>query len=337
MPPRRRTICLNFKNLLVYLTIFKIWRKRCVEIRDRRGTASQDKNNELNSMYSIYSRAALNNANPGRNGGDSGLERPRGIERFPFFQEHPRLLDLARAARYVTLPPKTTLFREGESCTGCCFVLEGTIRVQKIAESGREIVLYRVGPGETCGLTVAALSSGEDHSADALTETTTSVIVISAERFHVAFENCDDFRSFVLKEQASRMREMIQLIEGVAFDRIDVRLAKCLLMLQDADGFADATHVGLAAELGTAREVISRQLKEFERRQWVELHRKKTLILDTAALRELAGKAGRDSPKTGNPVTPSRGLNGSMARGTGVCHTGSARMPGKNRQHQRLT
>ena len=89
----------------------------------------------------------------------------------------------------------------------------------------------------------------------------------------------------------------ISLMPGTASDpafrRVDVRLAHCLLARADAAGLVSLTHQELAAELGTAREVVSRQLKEFERRGWLHAERGAVHLVERAAIAELAADAGR--------------------------------------------
>ena len=82
----------------------------------------------------------------------------------------------------------------------------------------------------------------------------------------------------------------MMLVQSVAFDRMDVRLARVLLNNADAEKMVARTHQDLAAEIGTAREVVSRQLKSLERRQWVRLHRGMIEILDLEPLQKLVDR-----------------------------------------------
>ena len=97
-----------------------------------------------------------------------------------------------------------------------------------------------------------------------------------------------EFRKFVFTAFSVRVTNLFRIIEEVAFSRIDVRLAARLLELGGGSGQVALTHQQLAAELGTAREVISRQLHEFQRRQWITTARGTIGIVDGAALRKLA-------------------------------------------------
>jgi CRP/FNR family transcriptional regulator, anaerobic regulatory protein len=170
-------------------------------------------------------------------------------------------------------------------------VARGCIRVQQVSESGREIVLYRVGGGETCVLTTACLLAHESYSAEAIAETQVSGLVLPRSSFDQLIAESRPFRDFVFTAYASRIRDLMLLIQEVAFGHIDIRLAQRLLGLSDATGTVPLTHQDLAVELGTAREVVSRQLKEFERRGWIRLVRGRIEVLDGSALNSLVTDA----------------------------------------------
>lgn len=198
---------------------------------------------------------------------------------------------LAEAARHVTIPAGTILFQDGTRCSDYVLVLDGSVRVQKVSESGREIVLYRVERGQSCVLTTSCLMTNDDYSAEGIAETEVKAVTLPAARFRALLASSDVFRDFVFSTYATRISELLMLIEEVAFGRIDARLAQCLIEHGDQQSEVKGTHQELAMELGTAREVVSRQLKEFERRGWVALQRGRLRLLDRSALADLAGKA----------------------------------------------
>lgn len=195
---------------------------------------------------------------------------------------------VARAAQVVRLPPGTVTFRQGDACRNYVMVVDGSIRVQKIAETGREIVLYRVEPGDTCVLTTSCLFAGTRYPAEGVAESEVTAAVLPLEEFHEAVSSSEGFRRFVFASFGSRMAELMLLVEAVAFGRADVRLAARLLALADGEGRIAATHQQLAAELGSAREVVSRLLKEFERHGWLVLARGQVELKDRAALGRIA-------------------------------------------------
>ncbi|PIW50047.1 MAG: Crp/Fnr family transcriptional regulator [Zetaproteobacteria bacterium CG12_big_fil_rev_8_21_14_0_65_54_13] len=187
----------------------------------------------------------------------------------------------------LQLPKGTVLFRDGDRCQGYVFVMHGSIRVQKMDPEGREIVLYRVEDGQTCMLTTSCLLAGRSYPAEGITEEATELVLLPAERFDALLAD-PDFRRFALAMISDRIAELMALIEDVAFGRMDVRLARRLLELDDGTHSLQLTHQQLATELGTAREVISRILKDFERRGSVALKRGRVELSDLNGLGQLA-------------------------------------------------
>jgi len=190
-------------------------------------------------------------------------------------------------AQSIELPAGSRVFQTGAPCGAFVMVLDGSVRVQMIAENGREIVLYRVESGQTCILTTACLLANESYSAEAVTESPTSAVALPAGCFQTLLAQSQPFRDFVFSNYGQRISSLVLLVEEVAFRRIDTRLALFLVERQDADGDLKRTHNELAVELGSAREVISRQLKEFERRGWITLLRGHVKICNAGALENL--------------------------------------------------
>lgn len=188
------------------------------------------------------------------------------------------------AATPVTIPPGTTVYREGDPCQNFFLVLDGSLRVQKTSESGREILLYRVEAGQSCVLTTTNLLSQERYAAEGISESEVEAIMIPLARFREGLDHSPGFRDFVFNSYGQRVSELITLVDAVAFGRVDLRLSKLLLRQGEETGVVEGTHQQLAAELGTAREVISRQLKEFERKGWVKLGRGRVEIIERLAL-----------------------------------------------------
>jgi len=195
---------------------------------------------------------------------------------------------LRSLARPVSAPAGTRIFGEGSACHAYLILLSGQLRVQKLSENGREIVLYRVGAGETCIVTTACLMSGTGYDAEGIAETEIRAQALPIEGFRELLARSAGFREFVFKAYGTRITDLLLLIEEVAFGRIDQRLAACLLEISKGKDRLEATHQELAVELGTAREVVSRQLKEFERRGWVTLGRGHLQLKNLSALDALA-------------------------------------------------
>lgn len=197
---------------------------------------------------------------------------------------------LDRLSQTISAPAGTRLFGEGSACQAYLILLSGQVRVQKVGENGREIVLYRVEPGETCVVTTACLMSQTDYDAEGVAETDIEARALPMGGFRELLAQSEAFRDFVFKAYASRISSLLMLIEEVAFGRIDQRLAACLVARASGKNDVEATHQELAVELGTAREVVSRQLKEFERQGWLRLARGQVTLVNIKPLESLAEK-----------------------------------------------
>lgn len=200
---------------------------------------------------------------------------------------------LEAASQVVDVPAGATVFGPGMAADNLLFLIDGSVRVQQVSETGREIVLYRVEAGESCVMTTACLIAKEDYAAEGITETPCKAVMIPRAVFDDLSGRSEVFRRFVFASYARRIADLFGVIEALAFQRVDIRLAQRLVQLGAVDGVVKTTHQGLATELGTAREVISRQLQEFQRRGWIETGRGVVRLNDVPALRHLA--AGRDS------------------------------------------
>lgn len=191
---------------------------------------------------------------------------------------------LMQAAKRVALPAASVVFDEHQACHGFPFVLKGGIRVVKAAPNGRELPLYRVTPGETCVITSSCLLGHTDYNARGIAEEQTELLLLPRDTFEALLAH-EPFRAFVFQLFSDRIADLMQLIEEVAFHKLDQRLAALLL---GRGRLVHATHQQLADELGSVREIVSRLLKGFAAQSLVALGREQIEILDAAGLRRLA-------------------------------------------------
>ena len=212
------------------------------------------------------------------------------VERFPGLSrlEPPiKQLLLSRSA-IIEVPAGVMLFGPGNSPENMLFLLDGTVRVQQVSDTGHEIVLYRIHAGQSCVLTTACLLAYENYSAEGISETAVQAAAVPRAVFDDLVAQSKSFRDFGFAAFSKRITDLFLMIDEVAFQRMDVRLADKLLSLSDGQDVIATTHQKLSVELGTAREVISRQLQEFQRRGWIEQARGSVTILDRARLEKLA-------------------------------------------------
>ncbi len=190
-------------------------------------------------------------------------------------------------ARHARVPADTRLFDEKMPCSAFPLVLEGSIRVTKLAPNGREILLYRVAPGEACVLSTGCLLGRRDYSATGTAESDVDMALLPQTLFDALLAGCDAFRKTVFDLFSTRLVELMILIEEVAFRRLDRRLA-ALLIARGPD--VHTTHQALANELGSVREIVSRLLNAFEDQKLIALTRENIRIIDAAGLARLAGE-----------------------------------------------
>ena len=188
----------------------------------------------------------------------------------------------------MQVPQGTVLFRPEDACQGFVVVHSGTIKVTLTAENGREIVLYRVRPGEVCLQTFGCLVNRTTYSAEGVAETDCALEVVPAGEFERLGENDPVFRTRLFGAVAARFADLERLVEDVALSSVAERLARALLRLAGSADAVDATHEALASEIGSAREVISRQLAVFAREGLIAVTRGHIELTGRARLEALA-------------------------------------------------
>lgn len=187
----------------------------------------------------------------------------------------------------LDIPRGTRLFGPGDHAQGFAVILDGRVDVHLTGPSGREILLYAVEPGQSCVQTTLGLLGDAPYTAEAHAATDCRVIHIPAARFHDLLDRSRPFRRYVFAAFAARMADMTGLLERVAFTRVDARLATALLGLAQ-DGMVQITQADLAIRIGTAREVVSRQLDALARKGLVETDRGRIRLTDPDGLARLA-------------------------------------------------
>lgn len=209
------------------------------------------------------------------------------LKLYPVFQSMPQsLLDQTlQQAVHMRLSSGAVLFEDHQPCRGFPMLLNGSVRVVKTAPSGRELQLYRVNPGESCILTSSCLLGKAPYSARGVAEGELSLVVLPQPLFNKLLESHEPFRNYVFSLFSERLAELMQLVEEVAFRKLDQRLAALLL---SKGKVIHNTHQNLADELGSVREMISRLLKSFAGQGLVALGREQIEVLDAKALQQIA-------------------------------------------------
>lgn len=212
------------------------------------------------------------------------------ITQFPILDRLSGVMRAMLVARssIVRLPQQSQIFGPGQVPENFLLLIDGTVRVQKVSEGGREIVLYRIHAGESCALTTACLMGFEDYRAEGVAETNLTAAAIPRRLFDDLIAKSPEFRRFVFSAFSARVTDLFRIIDEVAFSRMDIRVAQKLIELSRGAKQLTVTQQQLASELGTAREVVSRMLTEFQRRGWIASTRGHIELIEIGKLSALA-------------------------------------------------
>lgn len=191
-----------------------------------------------------------------------------------------------RVAGRLEYEPHERLYEEGFPCPFIPFLVSGRIRVFKISETGREVTLYRVSPGEVCVLSAICSVQDRQFSVVAESEAHSVLYIVPGGEFRRLLRRHWELQEFILSLMSARLMEMIALVDDVTFRRVGLRVAERLLRETAPPGapVVPLTHAELAIELGTSREVVSRKLKDLERAGLVHLARGRVELLNRAGL-----------------------------------------------------
>jgi len=197
------------------------------------------------------------------------------LEKFPFLKSFEDQLESTNPnhPQIATIPKGQVIFEADDPCTIIPLLIEGEIRVYSLGETGREMTLYRIHPGESCILSISSLLSQSNIPAIAQVEKDITALVIPASLFSQWMDRYEPLRHFVYSLLSQMLASVITTVDEVAFRRLDERIIELLEENLDAENRVHMTHQQIAVELGSSREVVSRILKDFEHKGKVELHR----------------------------------------------------------------
>jgi len=189
------------------------------------------------------------------------------------------------AASLVRLEQGQYVCQEGRSCTHLALITQGSARVFKLGDNGREITLYRIGPGQSCILTASCILSQQPFPAFAVCETDAEAAIIPAVDVRRWLSESEVWRDYIFGLVSRRLANIISVVEEVVFKRMDRRIADYLTTrVQTSNEILHATHQQIASDLGTSREVVSRILKDLESNDLLRVSRGTIQILDLQGL-----------------------------------------------------
>ena len=195
----------------------------------------------------------------------------------------PKLLDrLLEKGQFLNFESGKTLMEPGQFIKAVPLVLEGSIKIMRVDEDGKELFLYYLEPGETCALSLTCCSASKPSEIKAVIEEKATLLFIPIQVHEQLTDEFKQWKDFVSTTYQHRFQEMLTVLDAVAFKRMDERLMNYIVtkMKQLKTNELHTTHQEVANELGTAREVISRLLKQLEKKKWIELGRNVIYIRD---------------------------------------------------------
>jgi CRP/FNR family transcriptional regulator len=208
--------------------------------------------------------------------------------KFPIFDVlEPEELQLVENNSYTQSMKKgMSLVESGSICHNVYFVVTGRIRVYKTLPDGKEITLYRVVDGEMCLFSMSCILEHSPLDAIAEIEKDSTILVVPEDSFNELLNANQRFQRLIMTRLLSALSEVLLLLEEVTFHSMNKRVANYLISKNS--NLLKLTHEDIALELGTAREVVSRLLKEFEKKGLLSLSRGKIKIIDRNNLEDIA-------------------------------------------------
>ncbi len=200
---------------------------------------------------------------------------------FPILVEIELLKEIAETGIVKTYASGDEVIRYGQYLKYTPLILSGSIKVLREDDEGKEVFLYFLEQGSTCAMSITCCMKSEQSKIWAIAEEDSKVLMIPIERSDEWMRKYNSWRNFIMMSYASRMEELLQTLDSIAFYSLDERLIKYLNDRSKAleSKLLSITHSQIARELNSSREAISRLLKKLENMGRLKLMRNKIEIL----------------------------------------------------------
>ena len=195
--------------------------------------------------------------------------------------EYKLIEELAEVGQYKTASVGSYLIRPGEYIRSVPIIIKGSVKIMRPDTEGREVLLYYLGEMDTCAMSLTCCLSSKASEITAVVEEETELITIPVEKVDEWMCRFSSWKQFVFQTYQKRFDSLLTTIDDVVFHKLDERL---LTYLQKKISSCQCsvlsiTHEEIAQELATSREVISRLLKQLEKRGHLKLMRNKIEML----------------------------------------------------------
>ncbi|MEO6520626.1 MAG: Crp/Fnr family transcriptional regulator [Mucilaginibacter sp.] len=182
-----------------------------------------------------------------------------------------------------TLPAGTVMMQSNSYVRSIPVVLSGSMRVMREDDDGREVLLYYIKPGESCIMSFLAGIHEDTSKVKLVVEEDSEVLMVPVAKASEWVKVYPEWADFIFKLYHKRFEELLDVINAVAFQKLDDRIVSLLKRKAGIyqSNELNITHQQLAEELGTTREVISRLLKQMEKQHMITLSRNKITLNST--------------------------------------------------------
>ncbi len=214
---------------------------------------------------------------------------PRELHELAFFAnlDNQTLAEVARKVQRCEYRPGEHILFEGEQPPGLFFVQRGRVRLSRTAPDGREQVLAMVGAGEN--FNAVPLFDDNPNPTTARAMSPVHCLLLPRDALLSLLHRHPDLALAALREMAGQLRDLVVLVEDLAFRSVRERLARQLLH-EAGEGAAVLTHQELAERTGTVREIAGRALRQLAQEGLVRLERGRVIVLDRAGLAGILGE-----------------------------------------------
>ena len=188
--------------------------------------------------------------------------------------------ELRSNSQLKMLPAETVLMQSNSYIRSIPLVLSGSMRVIRQDEDGREILLYYIKPGESCIMSFLAGIYEDTSKVRLVLEEDSEILMLPIAKASEWIKVYPEWANFIFKLYHKRFEELLDVINAVAFQKLDDRIVTLLKRKASVYGSNEfsITHQQLAEELGTTREVVSRLLKQLEKQELITLSRNKITL-----------------------------------------------------------
>jgi CRP/FNR family transcriptional regulator len=199
---------------------------------------------------------------------------------FPDIYERSTVEVILETAKLKKLRADDWMVDIGDPIVYMPLLLKGQLRILREDDEGNELLLYYIRPGETCAMSLTCCSGNAVSNVRAVAEEDTELLLLPIQIIDEWTTKYPSFKSFILKTYQRRFEELLNTIDSIAFHNLDDRLSQLLKQKSEKEGSElKTTHQELANQLNSSREVISRLLKQMERKGKIQMGRNKITLL----------------------------------------------------------